>query len=114
LNAENTLAPVWTACYTTRVAAPRQTGFDFEAKGASGIDAWRAQLQRQREELAHSLGLPLGKQVEVWLRGGVRLRGRLNLEGAILVHAQSTLQNTRFEVDGVRFSYSEVESCVQY
>jgi hypothetical protein len=94
------------------MAALRQTAFDFEAGAASGIDAWRAEIRRQQEELARTLGLPLGKQVEVWLRGGVRLQGRLGLEEATLVHTQSTLQNTRFEVDGVRFAYAEMDSCV--
>jgi hypothetical protein len=90
-----------------------QAELDFAAgmKPADGIASWRAELSRQRELLAKELGLPLDKEVEVWLVGGVRLRGQLKLEDALLLHANSTLQNTRFEVAGVPFSYAEIESC---
>src|ERR1051325_346434 len=90
-----------------------QRELDFERQQPTGLDSWHKEQQRQRQELARSLGLPLGKNVEIWLHGGIRLRGELRLEDATLLHVQSTLQNTRFEVNGLPFGYAEIESCVQ-
>lgn len=85
---------------------------DFGARPDGGLDRWRDEQQQQREELARRLGLPLGKEVEVWLRGGVRLRGQLRLAQAMLLRAEATVENTRFEVESVAFFYKEMESCV--
>lgn len=90
----------------------QQNEFDFGEPSGGGLDHWHAEQQRQREELARKLGLPLGKEVEVWLRGGVRLRGPLRLAEAMLLQANATLENTQFEVDAVPFLYAEMESCV--
>jgi hypothetical protein len=95
------------------VAKLWQHELDFGARSAGGLDQWHAEQQRQREELARKIGLSLGKNVEVWLRGGVRLRGQLRLAAAVLLHNDATIENTRFEVSSVPFAYSEMESCVQ-
>ena len=89
-----------------------QFELNFQAQPGSGLDAWHAEQQRQRELLARELRLPLGKEVEVWLHGGVRLRGKLQVDEVVLVHVQATLENTRFQVTGVPFTYAEIESCV--
>jgi hypothetical protein len=95
------------------MSQPRQDEFEFGAAAPTAIDKWRTEQQRQRQELARNLGLPLGKEVEVWLRGGVRLRGALRLADAMLLHTNATVENTPFEVSAVRFKYSEMESCVR-
>lgn len=92
---------------------PTQAELDFAGGDSDGLSAWQAGQRRQREELARQLALPLGRPVEVWLRGGVRLRGELRLAEAFLVHAQVTQENTRFEVAGTQFAFREMESCVQ-
>jgi len=94
--------------------AAAQSEFNFlTANNSGGYDAWRGERLRQRAELARSFGLPIGKSVETWLRGGIRLRGELRLREDLLLHAVCTLENTQFEVNGVTFSYTEMESCVQ-
>jgi hypothetical protein len=90
-----------------------QKELDFEAHASGGLEKWESEQRRSREELARKVGLPLGQQVEVWLRGGVRLRGRLCLAEAMLPQTNATLENTRFEVNAVPFYYAEMESCVQ-
>lgn len=95
------------------MAKPQQDELDFGPRPSGGLDAWHAEQRRQQEELARKLGLPLGKTVEVWLQGGVRLRGTLRLADAMLVQVNATVENTRFEVSAVPFRYSEMESCVE-
>ncbi len=63
-------------------------------------------------QLANQRNLPLGHSVEVWLRGGIRLRGTLRLREEILFvpNDQHGLQLT---VDGVKFNDGEMESWVR-
>ena len=65
-----------------------QTEFDFAGlagKSADGVALWRQEREAQQLELAKKLGLPIGQQVEVCLRGGVRLKGKLLLNEEKLV-----------------------------
>ncbi len=62
-------------------------------------------------ELARRLGLPLGHPVEVWLCGGVRLRGLLRLKEELLFIHEDNTRSLEFVVDGVSFPYRELESC---
>lgn len=59
------------------------------------------------------LGLPLNHEVEVWLRGGVRLRGQLTLREEILFVETPRDLNLELVVDGVTFRWTEIESCVR-
>jgi hypothetical protein len=94
--------------------AGAQSEFKFQTSNSSpGYESWREERRRQRAELAESFGLPIGKPVEVWLRGGIRLRGELHLREDLLVHAVCSLENTQFEVNGVTFHYNEMESCLR-
>ena len=95
------------------MSKPWQHQFDFEGRSSGGLEKWHLEQQQQREELARSMGLPLGHSVEVWLKGGVRLRGRLRLAEALLLSASATHTNTRFAVGSVTFAYDEVESCTR-
>jgi hypothetical protein len=100
--------------YSRKMMRPsEQAQFDFEAKQKGGLDAWHAERARQRKELARTLGLPLGEQVELWLHDGIRLRGELRLREDALLHANATQENTQFEISSVPFFYREIQSCVR-
>jgi hypothetical protein len=93
---------------------PKQLEIDFEAPGSEvGLNEWHEQRRAAMRQLACSLGLPLGHQVEVWLSGSVRLRGRLRLHEAGLFIDQSRDASLELCVDGVPFKVSEIESCVR-
>ena len=64
-------------------------------------------------ELARSLGLPLGHQVEVWLRDGIRLRGKLRLPEELLFIDEEHMRHLELLVDHVSFTYREMESCIR-
>ncbi len=79
----------------------------------SGYDRWQEQRQRTMHRLARRLGLPLGHAVEVWLRGDIRLRGKLTLDEEMLFIDQEAVEHLQLRVDGVVFSTAEMESCVR-
>jgi hypothetical protein len=55
-----------------------QGQFNFDAgESQTGHTHWLEGRQMAAEALARQMNLPLGHQVEVWLHGGVRLRGKL-------------------------------------
>ena len=64
-------------------------------------------------ELARRINLPLGHEVEVWLRGGIRLRGKLRLEEELLFVEEDRVRCLELMVDRVPFTYRELESCVR-
>jgi hypothetical protein len=91
-----------------------QGQFDFEAgTGDGGYAKWLAGRQVATEELARRMNLPLGHEVEVWLYGGVRLRGRLRLQTEVLFVEEERVRHLALMVDGVPFVYREMESCVR-
>ena len=63
--------------------------------------------------MARRLNLPLGHQVEVWLTGGIRLRGRLRLQESLLFVEEERVRHLGLMVDHVSFTYREMESCVR-
>jgi len=65
------------------------------------------------ESLARRISLPLGHEVEVWLVGGVRLRGKLRLKEEMLVIEEDAARHLELVVDRVPFVYREMESCVR-
>ena len=65
------------------------------------------------QELARRLGLPLDHQVEVWLCGGIRLRGKLRLQEEILFIEEERVRHLGLVVDHVAFTFREMESCVR-
>ncbi|SPE62703.1 hypothetical protein SBV1_890002 [Verrucomicrobia bacterium] len=64
-------------------------------------------------ELAQRMGLPLGHEVEVWLCGGIRLRGKLRLQEEMLFIEEERVRHLELTVDNVAFAYREMESCVR-
>ena len=92
-----------------------QDEFDFNASGhqSDGLTQWRAEFDRSKRDLAATMGLPLDRPVEVWLRGGIRLKGVLRLhENRLFVDSKRDF-SLELVVDGVRFTAAEIESCVR-
>jgi len=78
-----------------------------------GYEFWLAQRREAKSELARRLGLPLGHQVEVWLRREVRLRGRLDLEEEKLFLPEGNDPHLRLTIGHASFEAGEIESCVR-
>jgi hypothetical protein len=92
----------------------QQSEFSFGAANTeTGYSNWLAVRQIAAKELARQLNLPLGHQVEVWLIGGIRLRGNLRLEHELLFIEQDHVRHLSLVVDHVCFAYREMESCVR-
>jgi hypothetical protein len=91
-----------------------QTEFLFDTGGPqAGYLHWLAARQVAVEEVARRLNLPLGHAVEVWLVGGIRLRGTLRLEEEILFVEEERVRHLPLKVDGFRFTYRELEACIR-
>jgi hypothetical protein len=78
-----------------------------------GLTQWHAERDAAAQGAAAELGLPVGRPVEIWLRGGIRLRGVLRLRDTVLVVEESAAWKLELEVDNVSFRPSEIESCVR-
>ncbi len=92
----------------------QQSEFNFGgARTESGYSQWLSGRQVAVEALARRIGLPLGREVEVWLCGGVRLRGKLRLKEEILLIDEESVRHLELQVDHVPFVYREMESCVR-
>jgi hypothetical protein len=86
----------------------------FAANGPDeGYTKWIALRHLAVEAAAQKLNLPLGHPSEVWLRGGIRLRGTLRLANEILFIEESRILDLALVLDGVSFTYSEIESCLR-
>ena len=91
-----------------------QSELHFDSKGAGqGYNQWLTGRRMAVEQLARSMNLPLGHRVEVWLVGGIRLRGKLNLQEETLFIEEDRVRHLGLIVDSVPFTYREMESCVR-
>jgi hypothetical protein len=91
-----------------------QGEFDFsEASSTEGHARWMEGRQLVAAELARRVGLPIGHEVEVWLRGGVRLRGRLQLQEQVQMIDEERLRHLEMLVDHVPFAYRDMDSCIR-
>ncbi len=91
-----------------------QIEFNFGAgQTEQGYRQWLTGRRMAAEELARRIHLPLGHQVEVWLYGGIRLRGKLRLREEQLFIEEERVRHLEFVVDHVAFAYREMESCVR-
>jgi hypothetical protein len=91
-----------------------QGELDFQASGAvDGHAKWVALRRMSAEAAARQLNLPVGHRVEVWLRGGIRLRGTLRLVSEVLFVEEERVRQLALVLDGVTFTYAEIESCVR-
>ena len=92
----------------------QQTELHFgSAMPPDGLEQWREQRRAMTKRIGQELGLPLDREVEVWLHGGVRLRGRLRLREEVLFVEAPRELNLELIVDGVTFRWTEIESCVR-
>jgi hypothetical protein len=96
------------------IGTPMQTQgeLNFEASGNSGVASWLAVRNLTAKELAQRLQLPLGRQVEVWLQGGVMLRGMLSLKESLLFVPEGSARHLVLRIGHADFTYREIESCV--
>jgi hypothetical protein len=91
-----------------------QGEFNFDQASANaGYIKWLETRRVTMQDLARRMNLPLGRQVEVWLHGGVRLRGRLHLQEEILFIEEDRVRHLPLVVDRVSFIYRDMESCVR-
>lgn len=91
-----------------------QGEFNFDAASAEeGHARWVAGRKLAAAELARRLNLPLQHQVEVWLRGEIRLRGKLQLQEEHLFVEDEHARHLGLRVDHVPFTVGEMESCVR-
>ncbi len=89
-----------------------QTEFSFDSNGsAQGYRDWQEQRRAAARLLAVRLGLPLGRKVEVWLRGEIRLTGILRLREELLFVPKEREASLQLIVDNVPFSVEEISSC---
>jgi hypothetical protein len=91
-----------------------QGELSFEgSETGDGYSHWLVGRQMAAGELAQRMNLPLGHLVEVWLYGGVRLRGILRLPEEVLFVEEEKVRHMELKVDKVTFAYREMESCVR-
>jgi len=94
--------------------AAMQGEFNFaREKKADGYAQWLTGRQVAAAELVRKINLPLGHDVEVWLHGGIRLRGRLQLQEEVFFIEEEQMRHMGLIVDHVPFTYREMESCVR-
>jgi hypothetical protein len=89
-----------------------QGQFNFETSAHSGYAQWITSRQLAVKDLARRVQLPINRRVEVWLQGGVRLRGKLKLKEEWLFFSEENLRHLEMTIEGVPFTYREMESCV--
>lgn len=91
-----------------------QSEFNFGAQGTErGYTQWLAGRRVAAKELARRINLPLGHVVEVWLHGGIRLRGTLRLREEMLFIEEERVRHLELVVDRTDFTYRDLESCVR-
>jgi len=94
--------------------ADMQGELDFgSAASADGHAKWLAGRQMAARELARRMNLPLGHEVEVWLTGGIMLRGKLRVKEELLFIEEDKVRHLELIVDRMSFTYRELESCVR-
>jgi hypothetical protein len=92
----------------------KQSEFNFVANNSQeGYTRWLAGRRVQTEELARRIHLPIGHQVEIWLYGGIRLRGKLRLKEEMVFIAEDRVRHLELIADQVPFIYRDMESCVR-
>ena len=91
-----------------------QSEFSFDPDASEeGHTRWLFSRRMAVEILARKMNLPLGHQVEVWLYGGIRLRGQLRLKEEAMFIEEDKVRHLELTVDHVPFTYREMESCVR-
>ena len=87
---------------------PRSEQVEFGFGGGDsnhGYGAWVREREEEIREMARRVGLPLGRLVEVWLKDGTLLKGRLVWRG--------DERDWELVIGAVGFRTAEIESCVR-
>jgi len=91
-----------------------QGEFDFDGgQAGDGYARWVVGRQLAAVELARRLNLPLNHEVEVWLVGGIRLRGKLRVQEEALLIEEDHVRHLSLQVEQVPFTMREMESCIR-
>jgi len=91
-----------------------QNEFNFQSGGTeAGYSQWVVVRTMAAAAAAEKLNLPIGREAEVWLRNGIRLRGKLRLLNDLLFVEETKIRTLPLALEGVTFSYGEIESCVR-
>jgi hypothetical protein len=89
-----------------------EINFDL-AFGEHGFQSWLNQRRVALRKLADEFGLPLEREVEVWLKGEVRLKGVLQLaEAPLFIDARRDLE-LELRIDRCTFTPRDIEACVR-
>jgi hypothetical protein len=83
------------------------------AQHEHGFQAWLNQRRVAMTKLAQQIGLPLGRRVEVWLKGDVRLDGVLELAQPLLFIPEDRNPKLELRIDRCTFVPADIESCVR-
>lgn len=95
-------------------AVSEQSEFSFDATSThDGYARWLTGRQVKAAELARRIHLPIGHEVEIWLYGGIRLRGKLKVKEEMLFIEEERVRHLELMVDHVPFTYRDMESCVR-
>ncbi len=89
-----------------------QGELNFE-NAEGGYTQWFTSRRVAAQEMARRMNLPVGHQVEIWLQGGVRLRGQLRLQEEELFIEEERIRHLPLQIDRVAFTYREIDSCVR-
>lgn len=91
-----------------------QPEMDFTtAHLTSGYESWQEQRRAALRTLALQLGLPIGHEVEVWLRGGIVLKGKLRLREELIFLDETRNLHVELVVGRTSFTPTEIEACVR-
>jgi hypothetical protein len=102
----------WRILFPSRLNLQSELSFGDEGS-EEGYTRWLVGRRVATEILARKMGLPLGHEVEVWLVGGMRLRGKLRLQEETMFIEEERVRHLGLKVDKVAFAYREMESCVR-
>jgi sRNA-binding regulator protein Hfq len=91
-----------------------QGEFSFTQPSASdGYSGWITARDVAAKDLARRLNLPIGHEVELWLFGGIKLRGKLHLRDEFLLLPEDRVRHLELVIDHATFLSRDVESCIR-
>ena len=93
-----------------------QPELDFAAPAEGSGDGYAAWQQKRADAMRRSglrLGLPIGKRVEVWLKGEIRLIGVLRIKDSLPFVQAVDADKITLLVDNVPFAKGDITSCIR-
>jgi hypothetical protein len=97
---------------------PAAAALDFETPSdpgaGDGLNAWRAAREEQLRTLASKRGLPIGHMVELTMKHGPVIKGRLLLADETLwINDITRVEQILFRIDNLQLKVSDIESCLR-